>query len=180
MKKLFAILLTLLLALGCACAEMSAEVPQNRILAVDSAYLNLTDMNAQFKGNESSDRGCLGLQPAKNADGTFADGYMMFTVMVDEAGLYDVTVRYAAKAKEGQIRCADLIVNEGERIHLPIEGQADWATYVDATVTVALAEGINTLILTNVENFDNSVYKSINVDYIEWVKTAEVAPDTAE
>lgn len=180
MKKFVAILLSLLLALGCAYAETAAEVPQNRILAVESAFLNLSDMNAQFKGNESSDRGCLGLQPAKNADGTFADGYMMFTVVVDESGLYDVTVRYAAKAKEGQIRCADLIVNEGERIHLPIEGQADWATYVDATVTVELAEGVNTLVLTNVEGFDNSVYKAINVDYIEWVKAAETAPETAE
>lgn len=180
MKKFVAILLSLLLALGCACAETAAVAPQNRILAVESAFLNLSDMNAQFKGNESSDRGCLGLQPAKNADGTFADGYMMFTVVVDESGLYDVTVRYAAKAKEGQIRCADLIVNEGERIHLPIEGQADWATYVDATVTVELAEGVNTLVLTNVEGFDNNVYKAINVDYIEWVKAAETAPETAE
>lgn len=178
MKKFVAILLSLLLALGCACAETSAEVPQNRILAVESAFLNLSDMNAQFKGGESTVRGCLGLQPAKNDDGTFADGYMMFTVVVDEAGLYDVTVRYAAKAKEGQIRCADLIVNDGERIHLPIEGQADWATYADATVTVELAEGVNTLILTNVEDFDNSVYKSINVDYIEWVLTPEAEVET--
>lgn len=178
MKKLVAILLSLFLLLGCVCAETLDAVPANRILAVDSAFLNLSDMNAQFKGGESTDRGCLGLQPAKNDDGTFADGYMMFTVVVEEAGLYNVTVRYAAKGKEGQIRCADLIVNDGERIHLPIEGQEDWVTYADAIVTVELAEGTNTLILTNVEEFDNSTYKAINVDYIEWVLAPEAEVET--
>ena len=94
---------------------------------------------------------------------------MMFTVLVDAAGQYNVTVRYAAKYKDGQTRCADMIVNEGERIHLPIVGQAEWTDYVDATVTVELVEGVNSIVLTNVEDFDNSVCKAINVDYIEWV-----------
>ncbi len=150
------------------------EVPVNRILAVDSAYMNLADMNPQFKGTESTIRGCLGLQPLKNADGTFAEGYMMFVIEVAEAGSYDITVRYAAKAKEGQIRCADLIVNDGERIPLPIVAQEDWTIYTDATVTVELLSGANTLILTNVEGFDNSVYKAINVDYIAWEKAPKI------
>lgn len=176
MKKLFALTFALILLLSCSTLA-EEEIPANRILAVDSAYLNLADMNPQFKGTESTIRGCLGLQPAKNADGTFANGYMMFTVVVETAGQYNVTVRYAAKAKEGQIRCADLIVGEGERIHLPIDGQADWTIYVDAVVTVELAEGVNTLILTNVEGFDNSVYKAINVDYIEWTPVTEAAAE---
>lgn len=176
MKKLFSLLLSLILLLSCA-ALAEEPVPANRILAVDSVYLNLADMNPQFKGTESTIRGCLGLQPAKNADGTFANGYMMFTVQVNLAGQYNVTVRYAAKAKVGQTRCADLIVNEGERIHLPIESQAEWTDYVDAVVTVELAAGVNTLILTNVEGFDNSVYKAINVDYIEWSPVTEAAAE---
>ena len=173
MKKIVSLLLSLMLLLSCTVLA-EEEIPANRILAVDSAFLNLADMNPQFKGTESTIRGCLGLQPAKNEDGTFAEGYMMFTVLVDEAGWYDVTVRYAAKFKAGQARCADLIVNEGERIHLPIEGQPEWTDYVDATVTVELVEGVNTLVLLNVEGFDNSVYKAINVDYIEWNPAAEI------
>lgn len=175
MKKLLVLLLALMLL---SCVVLAEEaLPANRILAVDSAYLGLADMNPQFKGTESTIRGCLGLQPAKNEDGTFAESCMIFIVTVDTAGQYNVTVRYAAKAKEGQIRCADLIVGEGERIHLPIVGQEDWNIYADAVVTVELVEGVNTLILTNVKGFDNSVYKAINVDYIEW---SPVTEDTAE
>ena len=165
MKKLILLFLALMLLLP---AHAETAIPANRILAVDSVYMNLADMNPQFKGTESTIRGCLGLQPLKLEDGTFAEGYMMFTLLVETAGQYDVTIRYAAKAKEGQTRCADLIVNDGERIHLPIVGQAEWTDYVDAVVTVELAAGVNALVLTNVEGFDNSVYKAINVDYIEW------------
>lgn len=174
MKKLLTLFLSLLMICPALAEVPVEEIPANRMLAVDSAYLNLADMNPQFKGTESTIRGCLGLQPLKNADGTFADGYMMFTVEVETEGLYTITVRYAAKAKEGQIRCADLIVNDGERIPLPIEGQVDWNVYVDACVEVELLAGVNTLVLKNVEGFDNSVYKAINVDYIEWSLAPEV------
>ena len=176
MKKLLSLLLALMLLPSFA-ALAEEEVPANRILAVDSIYLGLADMYPQFKGTESTIRGCLGLQPAKNEDGTFQDGYMMFTVLVDAAGQYNVTVRYAAKYKAGQTRCADMIVNEGARIHLPIVGQAEWTDYVDATVTVELVEGVNSIVLTNVEGFDNSVYKAINVDYIEWAPVTDVAAE---
>ena len=172
MKKLLSLILSLMMLLSLT-AFAEEEVPANRILAVDSVYLGLADMYPQFKGTESTIRGCLGLQPYKNEDGTFQEGYMLFTVIVDAGGQYDVTVRYAAKYKTGQTRCADMIVNEGERIHLPIVGQAEWTDYVDATVTVELVEGLNSIILTNVEGFDNSVYKAINVDYIEWLLTPE-------
>jgi hypothetical protein len=168
MKKLLSLLISLMLLLPFSVLA-EEEVPANRLLAVDSIYLGLADMYPQFKGTESTIRGCLGLQPAKNEDGTFQEGYMMFTVLVETSGQYNVTVRYAAKYKDGQTRCADLVVNEGERIHLPIVGQAEWTNYVDATVTVELVEGVNTLTLVNVEGFDNSMYKAINVDYIEWV-----------
>lgn len=173
MKKLLSLLIALMLLFSLT-AYAEEEIPANRILAVDSIYMHLADMYPQFKGTESTIRGCLGLQPAKNEDGTFADGYMMFTVITEAAGQYNVTVRYAAKYKAGQTRCADMIVNEGERIHLPIVGQAEWTDYVDATVTVELAEGVNSIVLTNVEGFDNSVYKAINVDYIEWTLAPEV------
>lgn len=164
MKKLLAVLLSLLLlSVLPALAETEGSV-----LAVYSGYENLADMNPQFKGGESSEFGSLGLQPLKNADGTFADGYMMFAAEVDAAGAYEVTVRYAAKAKDGQIRCADLIVNDGECVHLPIVGQTDWNVYADAVVTVYLNAGRNTLVLRNVEGFDNSTYKAINVDYLAW------------
>ena len=174
MKKLLSLLISLMLLLTLTVLA-EEEIPANRILAVDSIFLGLADMNPQFKGTESTIRGCMGLQPAKNEDGTFQEGYMMFTVLVETAGQYNVTVRYAAKYKDGQTRCADMIVNEGERIHLPIVGQTEWTDYVDATVTVELVEGVNSIVLTNVEGFDNSVYKAINVDYIEWV----LVPDTA-
>ena len=118
MKKIVSLLLSLVLLLSCAVLA-EEEIPANRILAVDSAFLNLADMNPQFKGTESTIRGCLGLQPA-------------------------------------------------------IEGQPEWTDYVDATVTVELVEGVNTLVLLNVEGFDNSVYKAINVDYIEWNPAAEI------
>ena len=176
MKKIVALLLSLVVL--CAALPVLAE-DEGVILAVDAAYANLNDMNPQFKGGESSDRGCLGLQPAKNADGTFADGYIMFAAEIETAGIYDVSVRYAAKYKDGQTRCADLIVNDGERIHLPIVGQADWNVYVPATVTVELLEGVNIVKLTNVEDYDNSTWKSINVDYLAW-KPVPVEAEAAE
>lgn len=166
MKKLLAIVLSLVLL--CAALPVLAE-EEGRIYALDAYYANLKDMNAQFKGGESSDKGCLGLSPATNADGSFADGKIVFYVDVNTAGTYDLTVRYAAKGSAGQTRCADLIVNDGERIHLPITGQADWSTYVPAKVQVELATGLNVIVLTNVEGFDNSSLKAINVDYLGWV-----------
>lgn len=176
MKKLLSLILSLMMLLSFT-ALAEEEVPANRILAVDSIFLGLADMNPQFKGTESTIRGCMGLQPAKNEDGSFQEGYLMFTVLAETAGQYNMTVRYAAKYKDGQTRCADMIVNEGERIHLPIVGQAEWTDYVDATVTVELVEGVNSIVLTNVEGFDNSVYKAINVDYIEWVMAPEVSAE---
>ena len=169
MKKLVSLLLSVLMLLSCLPALAEEAAPESgSILAVDAAYMGLANMSAQFKGGESSDRGCIGLQPAADADGGFVDAYMMFPVEIGTAGLYEITVQYAAKGKAGQTRCADLIVNDGERIHLPITGQADWNVYVPARVTVELAEGLNTLKLTNVEGYDNSTFKSINVDYLAW------------
>lgn len=55
-----------------------------------------------------------------NGDGTFSDAYMQFNANAENAGVYTLTLRYAAKAKDGRIRCGDMIVNDGERIALPI------------------------------------------------------------
>ena len=164
MKKLVCLLLSLMLLCALPFAFAASE---NRILAVDAALMGLANMNPQVKGGESTDRGCIGLQSAAEGDG-FADGYLMFPVEVTTAGAYEITVRYAAKAKDGQTRCCDMIVDDGERIHLPIVGQADWNVYVPATVTVELQQGVNEIKLTNVEGYDNSTYKSINVDYLAW------------
>ena len=177
MKKLVSLLLSVLMLLSCLPALAEEAAPESgSILAVDAAMMGLANMNAQVKGGESTDRGCIGLQSAAEGDG-FADGYLMFPVEVTTAGAYEITVRYAAKAKEGQTRCADLIVNDGERIHLPIVGQADWNIYVDAKVTVYLPAGMNTLTLKNVEGFDNSTYKAINVDYLAWEFIAPAADE---
>ncbi len=165
MKKLFALLFALVLL--CAALPALADT-EGRIYAAECHYADLKDMNAQFKGGESSDHGCMGLNPATLPDGSFADAFMQFDVTVDTAGMYAVTVQYAAKGKAGQTRCADLIVNDGERIALPIVGQADWNIYVPAKVLVHLNEGVNTLVLKNVEGFDNEVYKAINVEYLSW------------
>ena len=40
--------------------------------------------------------------------------------------------------------------------------------YVPATVVVELQQGENIVKLTNVEDYDNSTWKSINVDYLAW------------
>ena len=125
-------------------------------------------MSPQIKGGESTDLGCLGLGPADYGDGKFGDAFMEFEFDVDTAGTYVITVRYAAKQAEGQIRCADMIVNGGERIPLPIENTGDWAIYMDAVVEVELNAGTNIIHLKNVENFDNSTYKAINVDFLAW------------
>jgi len=175
MKKLVSLTLALLLLASCIPA-MAETAEAGRILAVDSAYMGLANMSPQFKGGESTDRGCIGLQPAAEGAG-FADGYMMFPVEVATPGLYEITVRYAAKAKAGQTRCADLIVNGGERIALPIVGQVDWDVYMPATVTVYLNAGSNMLTLKNVEGFDNSTFKAINVDYLAWNLRLAAADD---
>lgn len=176
MKKLISLVLSLLLAAACipAVAEAAPVADAGSILAVDAVAMGLANMSPQVKGGESTERGCIGLQSAAEGDG-FADGCLMFPVEVATSGAYEITVRYAAKAKEGQTRCADLIVNEGERIHLPIVGQADWNIYVDAKVTVYLPAGMNTLYLKNVEGFDNSTYKAINVDFLAWTLIAPSA-----
>lgn len=172
MKKLIALFLMLVLA--CTALPVMAE-DSGRILAADAHFADLKDMTPQFKGGESSDKGCIGLNPATNADGSFADGFIRFNVEVAAAGTYEITVQYAAKGKAGQTRCADLIVNDGERIHLPITGQADWNVYVPATVQVELQVGVNVIVLTNVEGFDNSTYKAINVDFLGWKLVPAVA-----
>ena len=166
MKKLVCLLLSLLMLAACIPA-MAEGADSGRILAVDAALMGLANMSPQVKGGESTDRGCIGLQSAPEGEG-FADGYIMFPVEVNTAGLYEITVRYAAKAKAGQTRCADLIVNEGERIHLPIVGKGDWNVYDDAVVEAELTAGLNTIVLTNVEGFDNSTWKAINVDFLAW------------
>ena len=174
MKKLISLVLSLVLL--CAALPVLAE-DAGRILAVDCHYGELKDMNPQFKGGESSDKGCLGMSPVTRADGTFAEAYMRFDVTVDTAGLYEVTVRYAAKGKAGQTRCADLVVNDGERIHLPITGQADWDVYMPATVLAHLNAGDNALVIKNVEGFDNNTLKAINVDYLAWKLVAPAADE---
>ncbi len=174
MKKLIALFLMLVLA--CTALPVMAE-DSGRILAADAHFADLKDMTPQFKGGESSEKGCIGLNPATNADGSFADGFIRFNVEVAAAGAYEITVQYAAKGKAGQTRCADLIVNDGERIHLPITGQADWNVYVPAKVLVHLNEGMNALVLKNVEGFDNSAYKAINVDYLAWDFIAPAADE---
>jgi len=174
MKKLLALILCLLLV-SLVPAALAAD--EGSILAVDAAFMGLSNMNPQVKGGETDERGCIGLQPAAEADGTFVDAYMTFPVEIETAGLYEVSVRYAAKAKEGQTRCADLVINEGERIHLPIVGQADWNIYVDAKVEVYLPAGSNLLTLKNVEGFDNSTWKAINVDSLSWKLLAPAADE---
>ncbi|MGN0752906.1 MAG: hypothetical protein ACI4ME_00480 [Aristaeellaceae bacterium] len=174
MKKLYVFVFAIALALAMMPSAWAEDT--GLILALDSEYANLGDMNAQVKGNESTARGCLGLGPVANGDGTFGDAYMKFTVEVEKTGVYALTVRYAAKAKEGQIRCADVIVNDGTRVALPIVGMADWNIYADAVVEVLLNAGTNTIVLKNVENFDNSTYKAINVDYISWALVKEAMP----
>ena len=176
MKKLLAFALSLLL-LALVPAALAEDA--GSILAVDAAYMGLANMNPQVKGGETSERGCIGLQSAKDETGAFVDAYMMFPMKVETSGLYEITVRYAAKAKAGQIRSCDMIVNEGERIHLPIVGQADWNVYVPATVVVELQQGENIVKLTNVEGYDNSTWKSINVDYLAW-KPAPAEAEAAE
>ena len=180
MKKLVSLLLSVLMLLSCLPALAEEAAPESgSILAVDAAMMGLANMSPQVKGGESTERGCIGLQSAAEGEG-FADGYLMFPVEVTTAGAYEITVRYAAKAKAGQTRCCDMIVDDGERIHLPIVGQADWNVYVPATVTVELQQGVNEIKLTNVEGYDNSTFKSINVDYLAWKLIPAEEPAVAE
>lgn len=174
MKKLLVLLAALMLTVCCS-AALAEDA--GSILAVDAAYMGLANMEPQVKGGETSERGCIGIQPATDADGAFVDAYMLFPVEVATDGLYEITVRYAAKAKEGQTRCADLIVNDGERIHLPIIGQDDWNIYKDAKVEVCLKAGVNNLTLKNVEGFDNSTFKAINVDSLSWALLVPAADE---
>ncbi len=182
MKKLLTVAIALMLIAVMSVSVFAAD--EGTILAVDlpiEDFGGLGNMSAQFKGGETDPaKGCLGLGPFDYGDGDFEDAYMDFKFEVDTAGTYIITVRYAAKQSEGQIRCADMIVNGGERIALPIENTGDWAVWADAVVEVELVAGENTVTLKNVENFDNSVYKAINVDCVSWeLKPVETeAPET--
>ena len=183
MKKIMAITLVIMMVAVMAVsvsAETSGSIP-----AVHSYYEELGNMAAQFKGGESTEYGCLGLGPVDYGDGEFGDAFMEFEFDVDVAGTYIITVRYAAKQGEGQIRCADMIVNGGDRIALPIQDTTSWDRWADAVVEVELNAGTNIIHLKNVENFDNSTYKAINVDYLAWeLKVDEpeedTTPDTTE
>ncbi len=172
MKKILT--LTLLIMLVATLSVTASASSNDGLIFVyelipEEDYNYLGEMNLQTgKGAEADTHGgVLGLGPIDNGDGTFSDAFISFPVEVADAGLYDLTIRYAAKPKDGQIRCADAIVNDGERIHLDIVG-IDWNTYFDTVITVELNAGMNTLTLKNVEGFDNSTYKSINILSLYW------------
>ena len=175
MKKLITSALVIMMIAVLSVSIFAAD--SGLILAVDSYREELGNMSPQIKGGESTDRGCLGLGPIDYGDGEFGDAFMEFEFDVDTAGTYVISVCYAAKQGEGQIRCADMIVNGGDRIHLDIENTGDWAVYAVTTVTVELNAGTNVILLKNVEGFDNSTYKAINIDYLSWEPKAEEIPE---
>lgn len=178
MKKTLSIVLMIMMVAVMAVSVSAAD--SGSIPAVHSYYEELGNMSAQFKGGESTEYGCLGLGPVDYGDGEFGDAFMEFEFDVDTEGTYCITVRYAAKQSEGQIRCADMVVNGGERIHLPIENTGAWDSWAEAVVEVELKAGTNIIHLKNVENFDNDQYKAINVDYLAWaIKTDDVVEEPA-
>ncbi len=179
MKKFLTVAIAVMMIAVMSVFVFAAD--EGKMYAVDSDYFGLGNMSAQFKGNEDdATKGCLGLGPVDYGDGEFEDAYMNFTFEVDTAGTYLISIRYDCKAKDGQTRCADMIVNDGDRIHLDIEQLPDWNTYAITTEEVELDAGENTITLKNVEGFDNSTYKAINVDYVAWelIPAETEAPET--
>lgn len=182
MKKTLAIVLAVMMLMAMA-VTVVAEPPEETgtsgsILAVHAYFEELGNMAPQTKGGTYTDMGCMGLGPVDYGDGEFGDAFIEFEFEVEQAGTYLITVRYAAKQGEGQIRCADMIVNGGDRIALPIQDTTSWDIWADAVVEVELKEGFNLIHLKNVENFDNSTYKAINVDYLAWELKIDEPEDT--
>lgn len=151
-------------------------------LVKDTDYEGLSNMNLQTgKGEEADDKGgVLGLSPAAEAT-----AHVTFTVNAEKAGTYTLAIRYAAKKADNQNRCFDVSVNGGEKKTFENLGGSDWNTYFDATIeNVHLNKGANTVKLTNVDGFDNSVYKAVNVLSLTYTlveadtdETTTAAPD---
>ncbi len=174
MKKIFALVLAIMMIATMAVVAYAEAADEGTIyvseLVANEDFAGLGNMSLQTKGDiDTPHGGCLGLGPVSPE--TSADAHITFTVEVATAGTYDVTVCYAAKQGEGQVRCADAIVNGGERIHLDIQNTGDWAVFADVTISVHLNAGENTVKLVNVEGFDNSTYKAINVLSCSWALT---------
>ena len=184
MKKILTIAIAVMMIAVMSVSVFAADT--GKIYAKDlvsgTDYDALGEMSLQAgKGTEADENGgVLGLGPVDNGDDTFSDAFISFPVEVETAGDYDVIVRYAAKAKEGQNRCFVISVDGEEVETFENLNTGDWGVYALATINVHLDAGEHTVTLTNVENFDNSTYKAINVLYLEWNLTEADVVETPD
>ncbi len=184
MKKILTIAIAVMMIAVMSVSVFAADT--GKIYAKDlvsgTDYDALGNMSLQTgKGTEADENGgVLGLGPQDNGDGTFSDAFISFPVEVETAGDYDVIVRYAAKGKEGQNRCFVISVDGEEVETFENLNTGDWGVYALATINVHLDAGEHTVTLTNVENFDNSTYKAINVLYLEWNLTEADVVETPD
>lgn len=128
-----------------------------------SSWTNLNDNFAQTGKGETTDAGVVGLKPTS----TDVEGSITFTVNVDTAGKYKITVGYSASGS----RWFSYYVNGGTETIVEVTGAAWTDSNTKEIANISLAAGENTIKLASPSTYDNSTVKTPNIDFIKWELT---------
>lgn len=157
--------------LACTMSVTAFAATEGKIEAEDSAIVNNYDP-VQHKPDTNPDDGeeyVVGIKPISSD----APCTLTFTVNVDTAGTYTISVRYNAKSGKDPVRGIAMTVNEAD-VELATENvHNDYNSYDVTTVDVSLNAGDNAIVLSSVA--DKS---PVNVDWLAWDLKEAAAPDT--
>lgn len=116
--------------------------------------------------------GCQGIKPSDMA----APAKVTFSVDVETAGKYQISVLYAAKTGSS-LRKFDVYVNDTLTHNCTVEMQDDWETVAEHKILVDLKAGENDVTLTSSADYDADTVKNINVYGIKYtLKEAAAEP----
>lgn len=154
--------------LACTMSVTAFAATEGKIEAEDSAIVNNYDP-VQHKPDTNPDDGeeyVVGIKPVSSD----APCTLTFTVNVDTAGTYTISVRYNAKSGKDPVRGIAMTVNEAD-VELATENvHNDYNSYDVTTVDVSLNAGDNAIVLSSTP--DKS---PVNVDWLAW-ELKEAAP----
>lgn len=169
MKKFFTLTTVAILIIAMSVTAFAADT--GKIEAENSVIVNNYDP-VQDKPDTNPDDGdekVVGIKPLTDEPCT-----LTFTVNVDTAGTYTISVRYNAKSGKDPVRGIAMTVNESA-VEIATENvHNDYNSYDVTTVEVSLNAGDNTIVLSSVA--DKS---PVNVDWLAW-KLKEAAPETPD
>ena len=170
MKKILTIAIAVMMIAVMAVSVFAADT--GKIEAEDSAVANAAD-GVQDKPDANTDDGDEKIVGTKPVEGTTCT--MTFTVNVDTAGTYTLSVRYNAKEGKTPERGFILMVNEAVVEIATPNTHSDYNTYSVAEVEVSLNAGDNTVVISSDPNKNGA-----NVDWLAWALKEAAEPETPD